>query len=89
MTEQKHQESRPVNRICYVTNQQGDLLRVVSDEPIRFFVVTDDLDEDRVYELTPGFSPLFFGSDSVSNCLRDDLIGHYFDCLGEANDDSG
>ncbi len=89
MTERKHQGSRPMNRICYVTNQQGDLLRVVSDEPIRFFLVTDDLDEDRVYELTPGFSALFFGSDSVTECLRDDPIGHYFDGLVEASNDSG
>ena len=81
MTEQKHQGPNPVNRICYVTNQKGDLLQVVSDEPIRFFIVTEDLDGDRVYELTPGVGVLCFGNDSISDCLRDDQIGHYFDCL--------
>ena len=72
-----------MNRICYVTNRQGDLLRVVSDEPIRFFTITEDLPTDRVYELTPGVSVLYFGSDGVSECLRDDRIGHYFDYLSD------
>ena len=72
-----------MNRICYVTNQQGDLLRVMSDEPIRFFKINEDLPADRVYELTPGVGVLCFGSDRVSECLRDDRIGRYFDYLSD------
>ncbi len=72
-----------MNRICYVTNQQGDILRVVSDEPIRFFTINEDLPADRVYELTPGVGVLRFGSDRVSECLRTDPIGHYFDDLSD------
>ena len=64
-----------MNRVCLVIDEDGHVLDVASDKPIRFFVVNDYAPDDRVYELTPG-KALNFGVVQVQSILRDDPVGH-------------
>ncbi len=69
-----------MNRVCLVTNEGADILKVVSDEPIRFFVINDHIPNDRVYELTPGENAvLHIGVEHVRAVLRGDPVGHIHD----------
>ena len=69
-----------MNRACLVTNLNGDILMVASDEPIRFFVVNDHCPRDRVYEFTPDEEGMLrIGVEHVRSILRDDPIGHMHD----------
>ena len=69
-----------MNRVCLVTNENGDIVEVASDEPIRFFVVNDHTPRDRVYEFTPGEDGnLQIGVEHVRSILRDDPVGHMHD----------
>ena len=69
-----------MNRVCLVTNEGGDILKVASDEPIRFFVVNDHIPNELVYELRPdGGGVLRIGVEQVRSTLRDDPVGHMHD----------
>jgi len=66
-----------MNRVAIVMNKIGDFDRIVSDEPIRCFSVSDHVPNDRVYEFR---TLLDAGPVKVSEVLGNDTIGH-------ANDD--
>ena len=66
-------------KICYVTDAKGDLVEVVSDKPIRFFMVGDHCKRDTVYELTANGPVLKIGAQHVRRKLRGHTIGHLHD----------
>ena len=67
-----------MNRVCLVTNAEGDILAVASDHPVRFFLINDFVPHDRVFEFTPG-NVLKIGVEHVQDILQDDPIGHKHD----------
>lgn len=69
-----------MNRIAIVLNAQGEIERVVSDEPIRCFTVDDNCPRDRVYELT---TSLYVGVQHMRDVLGNEPTGHALDALGE------
>jgi len=71
-----------MNRVAIVLDENGELDRVVSDEPIRCFVVDEKAPDDRVYELSTALS---VGVHEVRQCLGSEPIGHAMDdtFLGE------
>ena len=68
------------NRIAIVLGPRGELETIVSDVPVRVFVVDDSCARDRVYEMTG--PSVEIGPERMRAALRDDPIGHAHDELG-------
>lgn len=64
-----------MNRIAIVVDARGEIDRIVSDEPVRVFMICDSAPDDRVYEMS-GDETVEIGPDKMRAVLRDDPIGH-------------
>ena len=67
-----------MNRIAIVLDARGEIDRIVSDAPVRVFMVCDHAPDDRVYEMTAD-GTVEIGPEKMRAVLRDDPIGHAHD----------
>ena len=72
-------------RICMVFDEKG-FVKIVSDVPIRAYVVDESCSRDRVFELS---NRVEIGVGRVHQTLKDSPVGHTGDYMHPGNDYGG
>lgn len=73
-----NERSAGAPRLCVLLDTAGYFAGVMSDVPLRVYIVDEGAPSDRVYQLTEGIG-VHTGVQHVTAALRDDPVGHMND----------